>query len=270
MTGGVPPPPAMTNLHDATFAARHGDRALSGPVATSQAIQECTMTNRRDSSATPGPDMTAVQRAVDRQAPPVDLSDANVDQWMAGHEKTASDADRTAVRPRRQGSSPGASSPPRRGGNRGFRRSRRGEDRAVAGAGGPRSCRCGRGPRACFRGTDRGDCRARPPGGRASRRVPRRPHRGIPPGGGPARARTRGRPRRSCRRALRARAHRRGWPGRHQRTSGSRNRGPRAQDTRRDHAVEPPILRPHRADGGRRLRMWDRRGGARRGRPPLL
>lgn len=54
------------------------------------------MTNGRDSSATPGPDMTAVQRAAGRAALADDLAVADPDPGTAGDNRTASEADRTA------------------------------------------------------------------------------------------------------------------------------------------------------------------------------
>ncbi len=54
------------------------------------------MTNGRDSSATSGPDMTVVRRAVDPEALFADLAAARLDRGIAGDDTAASDADRTA------------------------------------------------------------------------------------------------------------------------------------------------------------------------------
>jgi diguanylate cyclase (GGDEF)-like protein len=54
------------------------------------------MTNGRDSSATPGPDIAAVRRDVNPEALFGDLVAAKLDHRIAGDDKAASDADRTA------------------------------------------------------------------------------------------------------------------------------------------------------------------------------
>jgi diguanylate cyclase (GGDEF)-like protein len=54
------------------------------------------MINGRDSGATPGPDLTAVPRAVDREAPADGLAVADLDQRTAGEDQVAAHADRTA------------------------------------------------------------------------------------------------------------------------------------------------------------------------------